>query len=213
MNFRNISGKYRQSSCMARWKQKLLQTQQRNLEANAFNLWNKWLLCLPHTCLAILDTDHRGGSASKRWKTLKYYWVVNIFENRSLSLGMKRLQDQGGTHGNSTRDIWKRKRRFLAGKGKNSLRDRQILSKHKLVVTVPNAKVFWVHGKTKKIFYCGGVCPKQTLLQTAPGLWAEQSTAQSTAENVWANRAALTGIKRPNYWKLFPDSRSTAIKR
>lgn len=82
---------------------------------DTFILWNRWLLCLHRTCLAILeaDTDHRGGSSSKRWKVLKWYWVINIFENRSLSLGRKRLQNQGGTHGNSTRDIWRENRDFL----------------------------------------------------------------------------------------------------
>lgn len=31
--------------------------------------------------------------------------------------------------------------------------------------------------------------------------------------HVWVNRAALTGMKRPNHWKLFPDSRSRVINR
>lgn len=91
---------------------------------DAFILWNRWFLSLHRTCLAILeaDTDYRGGLSSKRWKTLKYCWVINIFENRSLSLRRKRVQNQGRTHGN-TRDISKRKQRFLAGKGKNSPKD------------------------------------------------------------------------------------------
>lgn len=91
---------------------------------DVFILWNRWFLSLHRTCLAILeaDTDYRSGLSSKRWKILTYCWVINIFENRSLSLGRKRLQNQGRTHGN-TRDISKRKQRFLAGKGKNSPKD------------------------------------------------------------------------------------------
>lgn len=180
---------------------------------DTFILWNRWLLCLHRTCLAILeaDTDHRGGSSSKRWKVLKWYWVINIFENRSLRLGRKRLQNQGGTHGNSTRDIW-RENRFLAGEGKNSPRDRQILSKHKLVVIAPNAKIFRVHGRTKNLSHSRGVCPMQALLQRTPGLWAEQSTAQNTAETRvgkqscphWERRDQITGSC---------DSRSRPIKK
>lgn len=103
-----ISGKHRQSRCRARWKQKLLQTQQGNLEF-VFNCGTGG------SFLAVLgaDTDHRGGSSSKRQKTSKCCWVINVFENRSLSLGRKKLQNQGGTHRKSTRDIWREDRDFL----------------------------------------------------------------------------------------------------
>lgn len=126
MNFKNASGEYRQSSCIARRKQKLLQTQQRNLEAGYVYFVEQ---------VAPVPPSHLPGHSWGRYRPQRWF-ILKEMESPQMILGYKHFWEQKSKSrkekaSKPRRNTWKqhqghleRKQRFLAGEGKNSPRDR-----------------------------------------------------------------------------------------